>query len=540
MQPLTIHSLDARDLTKRLFWGFVAMHVVLWTLIAACTQPNQPLDMVEMLYWGRGWQWGYYKHPPLPAWIAAGVFQISAGHAWPLYLFTQLCVATTFYAAWKLAREFLAPWPALCASLLLDACANYNLITADLNHSLVLQPLWAVGVLCLYRATVTLQTRYWFGLGVCLGLGMLAKYDTAILALAMLGLPLVNRQARAALRGPGPYLTVAVSLLIFLPHLAWMVANHFPTIQYACMRASNGRAWLGHLLNPLEFGAAQALAHLPMLLVALPLWLRRSGQPLQRMPIGSLQRDFLALMCLGPFAIDLVISIITGMQLQSLWGVPMWSASGILLLRLLPTDSSLATYRAVARRAVLVGCVIALGVVGRNVALPHLRAMPSRVHFPGVQLAEAVEQQWQAHTGRPLTLVAGPWWTAANVGLHASGNVQVYDFINPQWSPWSNDTAMHEQGGVILWNLGEWDETYHEHLRRRFPLAEVLEPITVRWQTGAQIPPARFGVAIVPPRDLAMARREDRALRAVQATGEPSRDVTLIGSADASTEAVLR
>ena len=79
------------------------------------TQPNRPFDLVEMLYWGRAWQWGYWKHPPLPAWIAQSVYQISGSAIWPTYLAGQLAMAVMFWAVWKLSREFLRPWPAVCA-----------------------------------------------------------------------------------------------------------------------------------------------------------------------------------------------------------------------------------------------------------------------------------------------------------------------------------------------------------------------------------------------------------------------------------------
>ena len=260
------------DPTRRVFWLFVALHVLVWTVVPALTQPNRPLDMVEMLFWGQAWQWGYSKHPPLPAWIAQGVFELTAGAAWPLYLVAQLGVATSLWAAWKLAREYLRPWPALCAALLLEACSYYNFMTTDLNNAIVLVPLWALACLFLYWALTSEKLRYWTATGVCLGLGMLTKYDMATLVIAMLALPVINRDARARLRSFGPYLTLAVSLAIFLPHVAWMIDRDFITLRYAHERAGHAQSWLAHLTHPLEFLLAQAIALAPPLAVAWPLW----------------------------------------------------------------------------------------------------------------------------------------------------------------------------------------------------------------------------------------------------------------------------
>jgi hypothetical protein len=149
----TTHELRAgtseHSSATRFFWCFLSIHVVVWTVAPLWLQPNRPLDMIEMLYWGQYGQWGYYKHPPLPAWIAHWIEQISLGTVWPLYLAAQLMVATSFWAAWKLAKEFLAPWPAVCASLLLETSIHYNLATTELNNSIVEQPMWALSVLFL-------------------------------------------------------------------------------------------------------------------------------------------------------------------------------------------------------------------------------------------------------------------------------------------------------------------------------------------------------------------------------------------------------
>jgi len=107
----------APDATVRLFQAFVAVHVAAWTLVPAITQPNAPLDAIEMLYWGHEWQWGYFKHPPLPAWIAEACWLVFGSVDWPLYLASQVCVAACLWAAWQMARDTLPLWPALAAAV---------------------------------------------------------------------------------------------------------------------------------------------------------------------------------------------------------------------------------------------------------------------------------------------------------------------------------------------------------------------------------------------------------------------------------------
>ncbi len=491
--------LSAGDVTARIFWAFIGVHVILWTVMPAMTHPNRPLDMVEMLYWGHGWQWGYYKHPPLPAWIAAAIFEISAGAVWPLYLVAQLAVATSFWAAWKLAQEFLKPWPALCASLLLETCSYYNLATADINNSIILQPCWALSVLFLYRGITTKKLGYWAALGASLGLGMLAKYDMAVLVLAMIYLAARSETARLALCTAGPYVACFVSLAIFFPHLAWMIQNQFPSVQYALQRADHSRSSIGHLVNPLEFLISQILALLPMLAIAYPLWRRRGRQPAEANELDTFQQDFLLVLVLGPLALDLLVSLCTGAKLQSMWGMRMWSFSGLLLIHYASAAIEPRVYRTVIARCALAGCLIVAAVTARSVALPFMRSKPSRIHYPGVQLAEVVERQWQQHTDRPLTIVAGPWWPAANASLYLHSRPLVHDVLNPEFSPWSNDAALRREGGMIVWEKDVDGAICAQEVRRRFPEAEILAPFELNWQTKANFPPVQFGAAIVRP-----------------------------------------
>ena len=40
-----------------------------WTALPALLYPNLPLDLIEALTYGREWQLGYDKLPPLPWWL---------------------------------------------------------------------------------------------------------------------------------------------------------------------------------------------------------------------------------------------------------------------------------------------------------------------------------------------------------------------------------------------------------------------------------------------------------------------------------------
>src|SRR5579884_1446022 len=51
------------------FGGFLALHFLVWTALPTLLYANLPLDLIEALTYGREWQLGYDKLPPLPWWL---------------------------------------------------------------------------------------------------------------------------------------------------------------------------------------------------------------------------------------------------------------------------------------------------------------------------------------------------------------------------------------------------------------------------------------------------------------------------------------
>ena len=76
-----------------------AIYVLAWSFLPPLLSASLPLDVVESLAWGREWEWGYYKHPPLAPWVLH-LFYVAFGKAGP-FLLSQLCIATTLWMVWR-------------------------------------------------------------------------------------------------------------------------------------------------------------------------------------------------------------------------------------------------------------------------------------------------------------------------------------------------------------------------------------------------------------------------------------------------------
>jgi 4-amino-4-deoxy-L-arabinose transferase-like glycosyltransferase len=498
-------STPPSDPTIRWFWLLVGAHVAAWTLLPTLAQPNAPLDIVEMLFFGREWQWGYFKHPPLPSWLAELAYQLSGGHVWGVYLVAQLSVALCFWSVWRLGRELLPPRVALLGALLLEASWNYNFASTEFNNNVGLYPFWTLAILMAYWALTDGRHRFWIGAGVALGLALLAKYTAVVLVGAMVLFLLLEPAARVHWRRPGPYLTMLAASAVFLPHVLWAASQGFPAIRFALDRTQGAGHLVDHLRYPLSFAGEQLLSLLPTAIV-LAAVVRRRIQLRPLSPQERLHRNFLCAMVLGPFALCVLISAWKALRLRAAYGSQLWPYAGLLVLYCFRLQGS----RRAWRHAWMALALIAVALFGvsavRIVAGPQLQQKPSRVHFGGRLLAEQVEQIWQSRFHRPLPVAAGEWWLAGNVALYGPSRAHVWggsdpdlsDF-GPHYAAWLSDASLRATGGVVLWNDARLGGKLPAGLAARFPHLEVLPPLTIPYQTSAPLPPVRVGLAVIPP-----------------------------------------
>jgi 4-amino-4-deoxy-L-arabinose transferase-like glycosyltransferase len=498
---ITASSGSPADPTVPLFWAFIVAHVVGWTVVPVIVQQCLPLDTIEMLSWGHEWQWGYYKHPPLPAWIAEGCRLLCGSADWPLYLVSQLCVALSFIAAWMLAREVLAPWPALVAVMLLELCPFLNYTTPQWNNNGPPKPAWAFAILWLFLALVkrdSTQRRWWFwpAAGAALGVAMLAKYDVVLLGATMVGFLVLHPAARWVWKTPGPFLMLAVAALIVSPHVAWLLAADAPTIAYIRSRVPEARNWTAHVVHPSFFLVAQALAvgGIPLLVATVFGWRWRLA-PLD--DDRRFARDYVAAMVFGPPLLAIAASAATGMKMIALWGSPMWTFFGVLVMLAFQPEGARSEYRRLALRCAACGVAVLVAFGVAKTFHGELTGRPRRIDYPGRLLADEVERRWDKVADVPLTIVAGDAWLAGVASFYGNDRPSVYPWLEPAWAPWTSDEALRRNGGVLLWQ-GQTNTAAGEWLAR-FPEAQVLPPLELPVPGVVRDLDVRVQVAIVPP-----------------------------------------
>src|SRR4051812_39753109 len=125
------------------FLAFLALHFAVWTALPALLYPNLPLDLIEALTYGREWQLGYDKLPPLPWWTIEATYRV-IGLDTAYYAVAQAAVVSAFALVWATALPLVGARRALVALLIIDGLHYFHFTAAKFNHDVIQLPFWAL------------------------------------------------------------------------------------------------------------------------------------------------------------------------------------------------------------------------------------------------------------------------------------------------------------------------------------------------------------------------------------------------------------
>jgi 4-amino-4-deoxy-L-arabinose transferase-like glycosyltransferase len=175
-------------------------------------------------------QWltlGYDSQPPLYNWVQALVVSVFGLSLATISIVKNIVLFLVFFSYYKLAKLVLSDkvFAAIATLSLLTIPQLFWEAQRDLTHTVA--QLLTIN-LFLYGAIRTLKapsTGSYIFTGIALGLGMLSKYNFALLAAAAIVAVLMHPQGRARIFDRRFLLTLLISLLIFLPHGLWLIHN---------------------------------------------------------------------------------------------------------------------------------------------------------------------------------------------------------------------------------------------------------------------------------------------------------------------------
>ena len=439
----------------------VLASATIWTALPAALLSAPHGDNVEQLNWSHALQWGYFKHPPLPTWLLHAAIAVFGPSATLTYALAMACVAVALLLLWRCAYEVMDPGRALVA--LLVSSADYYLMGRGsfLNHNTVMLPFVALSAWAVLRIARGAGWQAWLVLGLAQALGLLTKYQMALVLCAN-GAALLaagaHRQPRFAAHLA---LASAATLLPLIPHALWVADHGFSTFEYA-----------GHsLLADLPPGPrtvacasflAQQLARLAPALLALALahGLARArphdsgatqtvqaGTAAARAGDREAQRA-LTMLALVPLAGIVLLVLIVGVAPQNHWG-----ASSTLLIPLLLVSRVRPGAQIPVRTALAATVLCHAGAIAWNVTAARIDPGPHH-RFAARTLAALAQRRWSQHETGPIRIVLGPDWEAGSIALYLPDHPAVLPNGDWRQAPWIDRDTLRRCGALVVARIG--------------------------------------------------------------------------------------
>jgi 4-amino-4-deoxy-L-arabinose transferase-like glycosyltransferase len=437
------------------FGAFLALHFAVWTALPALLYANLPLDLIEALIYGRQWQLGYDKLPPLPWWlveIAHRLFGTDAAY----YALAQASVVIAFALVFATARPLVGAVGALFAVLIIDGMHYFQYTAVKFNHDVIQLPFWALAGYALYNALKRGSLWHWLLLGVAFGGALWAKYFVVILAAPYALFVLFDREARRSLATPGPWLALAVALIVASPHIVWLFQTDFLPFAYASHRATAVRGWFDHLLHPAIFATSQIFFLLPSLFIAGALfWPKPKPASVQADVADPFGRRILALLAFGPGLAMIALTAVTGRGTVAMWGYPLWLFVGLWIVMVARTSFDTDRIARVGAAWATVFVIFIVVFVVNYAVLPFIDHRYRAVLFPGGALGAALTQRFHDATGAPLRYVIGSMWDGGNLAHYSSDQPQVLIDGAPARAPWIDLADLRKKGAIVVWTQSD-------------------------------------------------------------------------------------
>lgn len=219
-----------------LVMGILMVLARLWFQLLAPPLPDETYYWL----WGQRWDWSYFDHPPLQAWLQGGLSAAGADGLIGLRILPTLLTTAILLGALGVALRSRGvnglPMLAVLAVFLASPVIQIFTMIAFPDHLMLalLMPglLAATAVLSALDKAETPRPVLIHATGLLFGLAILTKYNAALVALALFILILWHRPYRALFRNPHFHLSIGILLTCLFPVLWWNLSNDAESFRY--------------------------------------------------------------------------------------------------------------------------------------------------------------------------------------------------------------------------------------------------------------------------------------------------------------------
>ena len=406
-------SFNKKNINK-LFYSFIATHLILWTLVPSLTNNNLPLDTIEALAWGSNLDWGFNKHPPASAFFLEFFYQIFGAQDWAYYLLSQIFVVIAFIVVFKFAEDLLKNKAlSLISVLLLEGIYFYNFTTPEFNVNVCQLPFWA---LCGYyswklfdKQDINLKDCFW--LGVFAAIGFLSKYLFIYLLIAIDTLFFYIIFITKNKKFDFKYLiSLEVFIVLLVPHIIWLTNNDYETITYGLARTGlESSSLLDHVTYPLIFLGKQTGVIIPFFVMSFFLVKKFKF----KISLKDKKLLFLIFINLVPIGLMFLTSMLTGSKIRTMWMTPFYLFFGVLTIYVLRSQINLKKLNG------FIAIFLILFIFSPFVyAYISITETNKRTDYKGREIAQKVQMKWDNKYNGSIEKVEGDEWYAGNLSYH--------------------------------------------------------------------------------------------------------------------------
>ena len=406
-------SFNKLDINK-LFYSFIAVHLILWTLVPSLTNNNLPLDTIEHLAWGSNLNWGFNKHPPAVAFFLEIFYQIFGAQDWAYYLLSQIFVVIAFIVVFKFSEElFKNKTLSLISVLLIEGIYFYNFTTPEFNVNVCQLPFWA---LCVYYSwklfdRQEISVKDCIMLGAFAAIGFLSKYLFIYLLIAIdllfFYVIFIKKYQKFDFKH---LISLEVFIVLLIPHLIWLTNNDYATITYGLARTGLESSSLqDHIIYPLIFLGKQIIILIPFFLMSFFLITKFKF----RIFFKDKKLLFLIFVNLVPIILMFLTSMIIGSKIRTMWMTPFYLFFGVLIVYVFQTQINLKKLNG------FISIFLILFIFSPFAyAYVSITETEKRTDYMGKEIAIKIKYIWNKNHKESINVVLGDEWAAGNLSYH--------------------------------------------------------------------------------------------------------------------------
>jgi 4-amino-4-deoxy-L-arabinose transferase-like glycosyltransferase len=310
---------------KRALWIIAALNAL--RFLVSLTFELTPQEAYYFFY-AQHLSLSYFDHPPAIALFIRAFTAVLGKRELALRSTALVLTCATQWSFISLLPRFVPRARRGSAALLFATTGMVTVLSLISLPDVPLLLFWCLSLQALASALFDGRRASWLWAGLFMGLAFDSKYTGLVLQLGLLVFLCASPRHRRLLRGPWPYLSIALAHAAMLPVYVWNAQHGFASFLFQ----SRDRAAAGFhpgVRNLAALFGTQAVLFGPILLVALALILSRA--PRHQLRPRAL---FLAAFCLPLFALCVGLSL--GTLVKPNWMMPCYPAGALLVARVLP------------------------------------------------------------------------------------------------------------------------------------------------------------------------------------------------------------